>query len=158
MRLVGKDGNQIGIVPRSVALAEAKKDGMDLVLIAPDSTPPVCKVLDYGKHIFDLKKTRAAQKRKQRQTQVKEIKFRPGTDEADYQIKLRNLERFLTDGDKAKISMRFRGREMQHPELGMKVLKRVEEDLSGFGAVEMSPKIEGRQMIMIIAPHSRKRK
>ena len=124
VRLVGAAGEQIGIVTRDEALAEARKAQMDLVLIAPDAEPPVCKVMDYGKHLFELKKQKSAQRKKQKQIQVKEMKFRPGTEEADYQVKLRNLIRFLGDGDKAKVSLRFRGREMVHPEIGMQLMKR----------------------------------
>ena len=117
MRLVGAGGEQRGIVSRSEALAEARSAGLDLVLVAAEAEPPVCKVMDYGKHVFELKKTKAAQRKKQKQIQVKEMKFRPGTEEADYQVKLRNLKRFLEEGDKAKVSMRFRGREVVHPEI-----------------------------------------
>ena len=130
----------------------AQKDSLDLVEISPDSNPPVCKVMDYGKHVFDIKKKAAQQKKKQKQTQVKEIKFRPGTDVGDYQIKLRNLIKFLENGDKAKITLRFRGREMAHQELGMDMMKRVEADLSSLAQVEQHPKLEGRQMTMMIGP------
>ena len=116
---------------RDEALAEARKAQMDLVLIAPDADPPVCKVMDYGKHLFELKKQKSAQRKKQKQIQVKEMKFRPGTEEGDYQVKLRNLIRFLGDGDKAKVSLRFRGREMVHPEIGMQLMQRIEGDLRG---------------------------
>lgn len=129
---------------------------MDLVLIAADAEPVVCKLMDYGKHIFEVKKQKAVQKKKQKQTQIKEMKFRPGTEEGDYQVKLRNLIRFLEAGDKAKVSLRFRGREMAHQELGMQLLKRVEVDLEELGTVEQHPKMEGRQMIMVIAPKKKK--
>jgi translation initiation factor IF-3 len=135
----------------------AQKDSLDLVEISPDSNPPVCKVMDYGKHVFDIKKKAAQQKKKQKQTQVKEIKFRPGTDVGDYQIKLRNLIKFLENGDKAKITLRFRGREMAHQELGMDMMKRVEADLSSLAQVEQHPKLEGRQMTMVMAPLSKKK-
>ena len=125
--------------------------------IAPQASPVVCKILDYGKHVFEAKKDKAAAKKKQRRTQVKEMKFRPGTDEGDYQVKLRNLTRFLNDGDKAKVTLRFRGREMAHQELGMELLKRIETDLAEIGAVEMFPKMEGRQLTMVIAPNGRKK-
>ncbi|NNL10914.1 MAG: translation initiation factor IF-3, partial [Pseudomonadales bacterium] len=125
---------------------------LDLVQLAGDSDPLVCKIMDYGKHLFDLKKKRAASKKKQKQTQLKEIKFRPGTEEGDYKIKLRNLTRFLEAGDKAKVTLRFRGREMAHQEIGMALLKRVEADLAELGNVEQFPKMEGRQMSMVIAP------
>ena len=156
--MIGSDGSQIGIVPRSRALEEARKVGLDLVLIAPESQPPVCKVLDYGKHLFDQKKTRAAQRKRQKQTQVKEIKFRPSTEEGDYKIKLRNLERFLNDGDKAKVSVRFRGREMAHPDIGRNLLTRVSQDLDELALVETVAKLEGRQMTMVLSPRRRKKK
>ena len=157
LRLIGADGSQVGIVSRVDALDEAQKAGLDLVLIAPEAEPPVVKVMDYGKHLFDLKKAKAAQRKKQKQTQVKEQKFRPGTEEADYQIKLRNLIRFLEDGDKAKVTLRFRGREMAHPEIGMKLMERVEEDLEPMPTIEASPKFEGRQVTMVLAPRKKKR-
>lgn len=158
VRLIGSDGNQIGIVPRSRALEEARTVGLDLVLIAPDSHPPVCKVLDYGKHLFDQKKTRAAMRKRQRQSQIKEVKFRPGTEEGDYKTKLRNLMRFLDEGDKAKVTVRFRGREMAHPEIGQELLTRVEQDLDEIASVETMPKFEGRQITMILSPRKRKKK
>ena len=130
---------------------------LDLVEIAPQADPVVCKVMDYGKHVFEEKKDKAAAKKKQRRTQVKEMKFRPGTEEGDYQVKLRNLTRFLNDGDKAKVTLRFRGREMAHQELGMDLLKRIENDLAEIGTVEMFPKMEGRQLTMVLAPNSKKK-
>jgi translation initiation factor IF-3 len=151
VRLVGAEGEQVGVVPLSQALAAAEAAGMDLVLIA-DSDPAVCKVMDYGKHVFEAKKQKAAQKKKAKRTQVKEMKFRPGTEEGDYQVKLRNLVRFLENGDKAKVTLRFRGREMAHQEIGMELLKRVEADLAELGNVEQFPKMEGRQLTMVIAP------
>ena len=151
VRLVGPEGEQVGIVPLQEALAVAERAGQDLVLIA-DSDPPVCKVMDYGKHIFEAKKQKNLQKKKQKRTQVKEMKFRPGTEEGDYQVKLRNLTRFLENGDKAKVTLRFRGREMAHQEIGMELLKRVEADLAELGSVEQFPKMEGRQLTMVIAP------
>ncbi|WP_207063826.1 translation initiation factor IF-3 [Motiliproteus sp. SC1-56] len=156
VRLVGAEGDQLGIVPLDEALKTAQEAQMDLVLIAPDAEPVVCKIMDYGKHVFELKKQKAAQRKKQKQTQVKEMKFRPGTEEGDYQVKLRNLVRFLEAGDKAKVSLRFRGREMAHQELGMQLMKRIEADLAELGAVEQHPKMEGRQMIMVIAPKKKK--
>jgi translation initiation factor IF-3 len=120
-----------------------------------DSDPPVCKVMDYGKHIFEAKKQKAAQRKKTKRIQIKEMKFRPGTDEGDYQVKLRNLVRFLENGDKAKVTLRYRGREMAHQEIGMELLKRVEADLSELGTVEQFPKMEGRQLTMVIAPKKR---
>lgn len=157
VRLVGADGEQVGVVSIAEALEAAVAAGLDLVEIAPDAEPPVCKVMDYGKKLFEAKKQQAAQRKKQKQTQVKEMKFRPGTDIGDYQIKLRNLIRFLENGDKAKITLRFRGREMAHQELGMEMLKRIEQDLEELGTVEQFPKMEGRQLTMVIAPKSRKK-
>lgn len=157
MRLIDADGEQAGIVPIEEALKIASEASLDLVEIAADGQPPVCKLMDYGKHIFEAKKQQAAQRKKQKQTQVKEMKFRPGTDEADYQIKLRNLRRFLEQGDKAKVTLRYRGREMAHQELGIEMLKRIEQDLEELGAVEQFPKMEGRQLTMVIAPRSRKK-
>jgi translation initiation factor IF-3 len=157
VRLIDADGEQAGIVPIEEALKTASEASLDLVEIAPDAQPPVCKLMDYGKHIFEAKKQQAAQRKKQKQTQIKEMKFRPGTDEADYQIKLRNLRRFLEQGDKAKVTLRYRGREMAHQELGIEMLKRIEQDLEELGAVEQFPKMEGRQLTMVIAPRSRKK-
>jgi len=125
---------------------------LDLVEIAPQAKPPVCRVMDYGKFIFEENKRKATAKKKQKQIQVKEIKFRPGTDEGDYQIKLRNIIRFLEEGDKAKITLRFRGREFTHPELGKKLLDRLEADVGELGVTEQSARMEGRQMVMMIAP------
>jgi len=156
VRLIGADGSQVGIVARDDALAEAKRASLDLVLISPDAEPPVCKIMDYGKHVFEQKKVKAAQKKKQKQTQVKEMKFRPGTEDGDYAVKLRNLIRFLEEGDKAKVSLRFRGREVVHPELGMNLMKRIEDDLVDYGTVESPPKFEGRQVIMVLAPRKKK--
>lgn len=152
VRLIGADGEQVGVVSLDEAMASAQSASLDLVQIAGDSDPIVCKIMDYGKHLFDIKKKKAASKKKQRQTQIKEIKFRPGTEEGDYQVKLRNLTRFLEAGDKTKVTLRFRGREMAHQELGMELLKRVEADLVELGAVEQFPKMEGRQMTMVISP------
>ena len=157
VRLIAADGSQVGVVSRDEALDEAKRSGLDLVLIAPDAEPPVVKVMDYGKHLFELKKTKAAQRKKQKQIQIKEMKFRPGTEEGDYQVKLRNLVRFLEDGDKAKVSLRFRGREVVHPEIGMNLMTRIAEDLDELGQVESAPKFEGRQMIMVLAPRKGKK-
>jgi translation initiation factor IF-3 len=152
VRLVGAAGEQVGIVPIAEARAAAEAAKLDLVLIAPEADPKVCKIMDYGKHIFDLKKQKAANKKKQRRIHVKEVKFRPGTEEGDYQVKLRNLSRFLEDGDKAKVSLRFRGRELAHQHLGQELVQRIREDLSEFGTVEQEPKMEGRQIVMVLAP------
>lgn len=156
VRLIGADGEQLGIVSIHEALRIAEEAKLDLVEISADAVPPVCKVLDYGKSLFEKKKQQAAAKKNQKIIQIKEIKFRPGTEEGDYQVKLRNLVRFLSDGDKAKISLRFRGREMAHQELGMELLKRVEADLVEYGTVEQHPKMEGRQLMMVIAPKKKK--
>ena len=157
LRLIGKDGEQIGIVSRDEALALAETDVMDLVEISPEAKPPVCRIMDYGKFIFEERKKKQVAKKKQKQVQVKEIKFRPGTDIGDYKVKLRNLTRFLEDGDRVKVTLRFRGREMAHQELGMALLKRVEADLVELAVVEQYPRMEGRQMVMLLAP-SKKRK
>ncbi|MBB3102162.1 translation initiation factor IF-3 [Azomonas macrocytogenes] len=156
VRLIGADGEQVGIVSIDEALRIAEETKLDLVEIAADAIPPVCRVMDYGKHLFEKKKQVAAAKKNQKQVQVKEIKFRPGTEEGDYQVKLRNLVRFLNEGDRAKVSLRFRGREMAHQELGLELLKRVEADLAEYGTVEQQPKLEGRQLMMVIAPKKRK--
>ncbi len=137
------------------ALEKAQEASLDLVQIS-DGDPIVCKILDFGQKLYEEKKQKAAAKKKQIQTQVKEIKFRPGTEDADYQVKLRNLIKFLEHGDKTKITLRFRGREMAHQELGMKLLKRVEEDLSEIANVELRPKMEGRQLTMVLAPIKKK--
>jgi translation initiation factor IF-3 len=134
----------------------AEAASMDLVLIADQSDPVVCKIMDYGKHVFEAKKQKNAQKKKQRRTQLKEMKFRPGTEEGDYQVKLRNLVRFLENGDKAKVTLRFRGVKWRTRKIGMELLKRVEADLEELGAVEQFPKMEGRQMTMVIAPKRRR--
>lgn len=151
MRLISKDGEQLGIVPLKVALRQADEADVDLVEIAPNAKPPVCKIMDFGKYRYEQSKKRDEARKKQKQVQIKEIKFRPGTDEGDYQIKMRNIRRFLTDGDKVKVTLRFRGREMAHQNLGAKLLQRVEEDLAEEAQVEQRPKMEGRQMVMMIA-------
>lgn len=141
-------------------MSEAKKLAeqaeMDLVEVATDAKPPVCRIMDYGKFLFEENKKKHAAKKKQKQMQIKEIKFRPTTDIGDYQVKLRNLIRFLEEGDKTKITLRFRGREMMHQDLGQKLLERIEQDLAEYGVVEQRPKLEGRQMVMVIAPKSKK--
>ena len=157
VRLIGADGEQVGVVSIAEALDAAVAAKLDLVEIASDADPIVCKIMDYGKHIFEAKKDKAAAKKKQRRTQVKEMKFRPGTEEGDYQVKLRNLTRFLDDGDKAKVTLRFRGREMAHQELGMELLKRIEVDLAEISVVELHPKMEGRQLTMVLAPKGKKK-
>ena len=152
VRVIGAEGEQVGILPIREALDAAYDQGMDLVEVAPNSEPPVCRIMDYGKFVFEQNKKAHSARRKQKQIHVKEVKFRPGTDEGDYQVKLRNLIKFLTQGDKAKVTLRFRGREMAHQELGAQLLKRVQDDLDEYGSVEQYPQMEGRQMVMIIAP------
>ena len=151
VRLIDAEGEQVGIIPLDQALQKAKEVRLDLVEISPNAEPPVCRIMDYGKFIFDKKKRAAAGKKKQRQMQVKEIKFRPTTDVGDYGIKLRKIEAFLERGDKVKVSLRFRGREIQHKELGMQLLDRIKEDLPEGAVVEQEPKLEGRQMSMVVA-------
>jgi len=152
VRLVGAGGEQIGVVPLEEAKKLAEESSLDLVEISPQAEPPVCKVMDYGKFRFEEQKKRQASRKRQKQTQVKEIKFRPGTDVGDYNVKLRNLTKFLNEGDKVKVTLRFRGREMAHQELGRDLLKRVEGDLQELGSVEQFPRMEGRQMVMVLAP------
>jgi translation initiation factor IF-3 len=153
VRLVGKEGEPLGVVSIAEAMETAEQSNLDLVEISPNAEPPVCKVMDYGKFLFEKSKTLKEQKKKQKQIQVKEIKFRPGTDEGDYQVKLRNLRRFLEAGDKAKVTIRFRGREMAHQEIGIEQLKRVRADLEDIANCESFPhRVEGRQMIMVLAP------
>lgn len=156
VRLIGIDGQQIGIVKIAEALQKAEAEKLDLVEISSDVKPIVCKIMDYGKQVFEVKKQKTAARKKQKKIQVKEIKFRPGTDIGDYQVKLRNLMRFLQNGDKAKVTMRYRGREMVHQELGMQLLKRVEADLIDYGSIEQLPKLEGRQLTIMLAPKKRK--
>jgi translation initiation factor IF-3 len=152
VRLVGVEGEQLGIVKIVDALRQAEEADLDLVEIAPTAQPPVCKIMDYGKFKYQESKKQHEAKLKQKQVQIKEIKFRPGTDEGDYQIKLRNLIKFLEEGDKTKITLRFRGREMAHQEIGMAQLRRVSTDLAELAIVEQFPKMEGRQLVMMLAP------
>tara|TARA_B100001142_G_scaffold328660_2_gene389389 strand:+ start:488 stop:952 length:465 start_codon:yes stop_codon:yes gene_type:complete len=151
VRLINAEGEQVGVVSISEARGIAENSELDLVEIVPNSEPPVCRVMDYGKFVFEQNKKKHASKKKQKQIQIKEIKFRPGTEDGDYQIKLKHLIKFLNNGDKAKITLRFRGREMVHQELGTKMLKRIETDLEEYGSVEQFPKMEGRQMVMVLA-------
>jgi translation initiation factor IF-3 len=137
---------------RAEALQMAEQAGLDLVEVSPTAEPPVCRIMDFGKFLFEQNKKAHAAKRKQKQIQIKEVKFRPGTEEGDYQVKLKNLIRFLTEGDKAKITLRFRGREMAHQEIGRELLSRVQQDLSAYGQIESNPMMEGRQMVMLIGP------
>ncbi len=157
LRVFGTDQAESVVVSRSRALEMADEAGLDLVEIAPKAEPPVCRVMDYGKFLFEESKKKSAAKKKQKQVQIKEIKFRPGTGEGDFQIKLKNLIKFLTQGNKTKITIRYRGREMAHRELGMEMLKRIEGELEEYGKVEQFPKMEGRQMVMVVAPLSRKK-
>lgn len=152
MRLIDAEGEQVGVVTLEEAQKLAEEAGIDLVEVSPTASPPVCRIMDYGKFLFEENKKRHAAKKKQKQIHIKEVKFRPGTEEGDYQVKLRNLTRFLTNGDKTKVTLRFRGREMAHQELGMKLLKRVEADLTDLAVVEQFPRMEGRQMVMVMAP------
>lgn len=154
--MIDADGNQLGVVATHEARRISEESGMDLVEVSPDAKPPVCRVMNFGKFAYQQSKRKAAAKKKQKQIQLKEVKFRPVTEEADYQVKLRNTVRFLQNGDKAKISLRFRGREMSHPELGMQLLERIIADVAEYGLVEQRPKMEGRQMIMIIGPKKQK--
>ncbi len=155
MRVIDAEGGQVGVISRAEALQMAADAAMDLVEVSPTAEPPVCRIMDYGKFLFEQNKKAHSAKRKQKQIQLKEVKFRPGTEEADYQVKLRNLTRFLTDGDKAKVTLRFRGREMAHTELGRRLLDRVVADLAELGVVEQRPLMEGRQMVMVISPKKR---
>ena len=150
--MIGADGNQVGIVDIEQARQQAVEAGLDLVEIVPNADPPVCRIMDHGKFRYEHSKQKQQAKKKQKKTTVKEIKFRPGTEEADYQVKLRNLIKFLSAGDKTKVTLRFRGREMVHQELGAKLLERVETDLAEYGKVEQYPRLEGRQMVMVLAP------
>ena len=153
IRLIGADGQQLGIVSLSEALSEANKASLDLVQMAKDGNPLVCKLMDHGKHIFDVKKQKAASRKKQKRIQIKEIKFRPVTEENDYQIKVNKIKSFLNDGNKAKITLRFRGREMAHQDIGLDLLKRVENDLETIATVEQFPTLEGRQLVMMMSPN-----
>ncbi|MEO8418019.1 MAG: translation initiation factor IF-3 [Methylophilaceae bacterium] len=157
IRLVGVDGEPLGIVSLNEALAKAEETDIDLVEIAPQAAPPVCRLMDYGKFKYAESKKQHEARLKQKQVQVKEVKFRPGTDEGDYQIKVRNLIRFLQEGDKAKVTLRFRGREITHQEFGLALLKRVEADLQEYAVVEQFPKMEGRQMVMVLGPHKKQK-
>jgi translation initiation factor IF-3 len=155
VRLIAVDGEQLGITPLDEAIQKAREAGLELVQIS-NADPVVAKIMDLGKKLYEEKKQKAAAKKKQSQVQVKEVKFRPNTDIGDYNVKLRNLVRFLEEGNKAKVTLRYRGREMAHQELGMELLKRVEKDLEEYGSVEQRPKMEGRQLTMVIAPSKKK--
>ena len=152
VRVIDAEGEQAGVMPLGDAIALAKEGSLDLVEVSPMAEPPVCRIMDFGKYLFELNKKAQTAKRKQKQVHVKEIKFRPGTDEGDYQIKLRKLKEFLEYGDKAKVTLRFRGREMAHQDIGANLLARVRTDLEEIGVVEQMPQMEGRQMIMVMSP------
>ncbi|MEQ1635421.1 MAG: translation initiation factor IF-3 [Methylococcales bacterium] len=156
VRVIGADGEAVGIITLDEAKQLAYNADLDLVEISPNAEPPVCKVMDYGKFVFEVNKKQSIAKKNQKQIQVKEIKFRPGTDEGDYQVKLRSLIKFLNEGDKTKITVRYRGREMAHKEIGMDLLKRIEQDLEELALVEQFPKLEGRQMVMVMGPKKKK--
>ena len=155
VRLIGSKGEQIGILSLEEALDKAKKLSLDLVQMAKDGDPVVCKLMDHGKHIFDSKKQKSASRKKQKRILIKEIKFRPVTEENDYQIKVNKIKNFLEEGNKAKVTLRFRGREMAHQNIGMNLLKRVEEDLESIANVEQFPTLEGRQLVMMMAPNKK---
>ncbi len=150
--MINAEGEQVGVVSRGKALEAAEEAGLDLVEISPNADPPVCRVMDFGKFRYNASKKRQEARKKQKQIVIKEVKFRPGTDVGDYDIKLRNLKRFLEEGNKTKVTMRFRGREMAHQELGLEMLQKVQADLEEFGVVEQEAKLEGRQMVMVVAP------
>jgi translation initiation factor IF-3 len=152
LRVIAADGSQAGVMTRFEALSLAQSAELDLVEVSPTAEPPVVRVMDYGKFLFEQSKKAHSAKRKQKQIQVKEVKFRPGTEEGDYQVKLRNLTRFLTEGDKAKVTLRFRGREMVHQDIGRKLLDRVVADLAPVAVIEQFPMMEGRQMVMVFSP------
>lgn len=152
VRVIGADGEMVGVLARDEALALAEDGGMDLVEIQPTADPPVCRVMDYGKFRFELQKKAQAAKKKQKQVELKELKFRPVTDQGDYEIKMRNLRRFIEEGDKVKVNIRFRGREMAHQDLGLAMAARIETDLGDEVVIEQRPRLEGRQMVMMIAP------
>ena len=150
--MIDAQGHQVGVITRFEALQMAQTAELDLVEVSPTADPPVCRIMDFGKFLFEQNKKAYAAKRKQKQIQIKEVKFRPGTEEGDYQVKLRNLIRFLQEGDKAKVTMRFRGREMAHQEVGRELLQRVSADLAPYAQIEQNPLMEGRQMVMMFGP------
>jgi translation initiation factor IF-3 len=152
VRVIDARGGQAGVMSRNEALQMAEAAELDLVEVSPTADPPVCRIMDFGKFLFEQNKKAHSAKRKQKQIHIKEVKFRPGTEEADYQVKLRNLIRFLTEGDKAKVTLRFRGREMAHQEIGRRLLDRVVADLADYGLIEQNPVMEGRQMVMMFGP------
>ena len=155
VRLISESGEQLGIISLSDALTKAEEANLDLVQMAKEGEPLVCRLLNHGKHIFDAKKQKAASKKKQKRQQIKEIKFRPVTEKNDYEIKVNKIKTFIENGDKAKITLRFRGREMAHQQIGMELLKRVEADLESLASVEQFPTLEGRQLVMMMAPNKK---
>jgi len=155
VRVLGVDGSQIGVMTRDEALRMADEAGLDLVEISPNADPPVCSIIEYGKYLFDLKQKEKAAKKHQKRIEIKELKFRPSTDEGDYQVKLRSLRRFIAEGDKVKVNIRFRGREMAHQELGRAMAQRIAADLKEEATVEQHPRLEGKQMILMLAPKKR---
>ncbi|WP_269899885.1 translation initiation factor IF-3 [Paenalcaligenes faecalis] len=155
VRLIGIEGEQLGIVKMAQALEMAEENEIDLVEISPTAVPPVCRLMDYGKFRYQEQKRQQEARAKQKVVQLKEVKFRPATDDGDYNVKLRNVRRFIEDGDKVKVSLRFRGREMAHQELGMRVLERVRDDVEEICQVESFPRLEGRQMVMVLAPRKK---
>lgn len=155
MRVIGTNGEQIGILSLREALQVAEREGLDLVEVSPTANPPVCRIMDFGKYQFEINKKQQANRRRQRQIQVKEIKIRPATDENDFQVKLRSLQRFLSEGDKAKVTLRFRGRELAHQELGIQLLDRIRTELEPIAGVEQQPRLEGRQMVMVFSPRKK---
>ena len=155
IRLIGAEGENVGVVSPREALAMAEEAGLDLVEISPNATPPVCKIMDFGKFKYETQKREAEARKKQKTIEIKEVKFRPNTDTHDYDVKMRNVVKFLENGDKVKVTLRFRGREMAHQHLGRELLERVAEDVKAIGKVENMPKMEGRQMVMMIGPSSR---
>lgn len=150
--MIDHEGEQLGVVSIHEARRISEEAGLDLVEVSPEAKPPVCRVMDFGKFKFQMSKRKAAAKKKQKQIQIKEVKMRPATEEADYQVKLRNIAKFLEQGDKAKVTIRFRGREMSHPELGMQLLEKLVKELADHGVVEQHPKFEGRQIVMVMGP------
>jgi translation initiation factor IF-3 len=152
VRVIGADGEMVGVLSRDEALRLAEDAGMDLVEIQPNAEPPVCRVMDFGKFRFEMQKKASAARKKTKQVEIKEVKFRPTTDDGDYAIKLRNMRRFIEEGDKIKITIRFKGREMAHTELGVQMIQRLEEDLKEEVVIESRPRLEGRQMVMMVAP------
>ena len=155
VRVIGADGEQVGILERDEALAMAQDAGLDLVEIQPTAEPPVCRIMDFGKFKFEQQKKAAAARKKSKQVEIKELKFRPTTDVGDYNIKLRNMQRFLEEGDKVKVNIRFRGREMSHQELGIELARRIQNDISETGVVDQFPRMEGRQMTMMVSPRKK---